>query len=432
MRRWVLLLLLALFIMLPVLPVQAAQGTVYVIPVHGVISDGLAQQVARGVREAEQMGARAILLEIDTPGGAINAAIKISNILTGTGLDTISFIKGDALSAGALITFSTDRIAMAPGSTIGAAEPRRGTEKAGEKVVSAWTAKLRDVAEMHGRDGNVAAAMSDADIEIPDLVAKGKLLTLTSRQAVALGMADTIKNSREEVLDFFGYPEARVVVQSGSAAEQLARWVTHPFVSPVLLMLGVAGLVLELFTVGFGIAGSVGLLAMALFFGGHYLAGVSGWEAILLFFVGIILVALEVLVIPGFGIAGIGGLALMLLSIILASTNVTQAFISLLVALLGTALLLLVSIRFLPTRTWWRNLILGEKQDRGTGYLATSESNRHYLGKTGTALSPLRPSGTAEFDGEPVDVVSDQGYIPQGTQVKVVKVEGRRIVVRKV
>jgi len=423
--------LMVIFLCFLAFPVLAAANIVYVIPVQGVISDGLAQQVAAGIKEAEQLQARAIILEIDTPGGAIGAAMEISKNLSETQIPTVSFINGDALSAGALIAFSTVHIAMVPGATIGAAEPRLGTEKADEKIVSAWTKKLAGVAQAHGRNPEIAAAMSDADIEIPGLVAKGKLLTLTHRQAVETGMADVVKNNRREVLEHFGFSGAQVMVRRGSTAEQLARWVTHPFVSPVLLTVGVAGLLLEVFTVGFGVAGTIGLLSLALFFGGHYLAGASGLEAILMFLAGIILLALEILVIPGFGVAGVGGIILLVISIVLASVSVSQAITSILVALVGSIVLLLVSVRFLPTRKWWQRLILSTKQERSTGYLASDGKGETYLGQEGVALTPLRPSGTAEIAGEPVDVVADQGYLARGTKVKVVKVEGRRIVVRK-
>ena len=432
MRRTITIFTLLMLLVLGSVPIYAADGeTVYVIPIKGVISSGLTQQVERGIEEAEKMGAQVIVLDIDTPGGAINAARDISKMLFRTNIDTISFISGDALSAGALVSFSTKRIAMANGSTIGAAEPRLGNEKADEKIVSAWTAELREAAETRGRNGNIAAAMSDADISIPDLIEKGKLLTLTNRQAVDLGMADIIKNNIEAALDSFGYSKVEIVMQHPSTAEQLAQLVTHPFVSPVLLTLGMAGLVLEVFTMGFGVAGGIGLLSLALYFGGHYLAGFSGWEAIVLFVLGIIMMAVEVLIIPGFGVAGIGGMAMLLISIVLASTSVAQAVTSMAIALLGTIILLLISVRFLPTRKWWQRFILGEQQQRDTGYLAGNEAYKDYIHKVGMAISPLRPSGTVEIEGEPVDVVTDQGFIERGTKVKVIKVEGRRIVVRK-
>ncbi|WP_366924125.1 ATP-dependent Clp protease proteolytic subunit [Metallumcola ferriviriculae] len=420
-----------LIFILTIIPVYAASNLVYVIPVNGVISKGLSQQIGAGIAEAEKLDARAIMLEIDTPGGAIDAAMNISKKLTATRIPTISFISGDALSAGALIAFSTKQIAIVPGGTIGAAEPRQGSEKADEKIVSAWTKKLAAAAQANGRDPKIAGAMSDADIEIPGLVAKGKLLTLTHSQARETGMVDAVVASRQEALEEFNYGDAQITVRQGTIAERLARWTTHPYISPILLMVGMAGLLLEVLTVGFGVAGTIGMLAMALFFGGHYLAGASGAEAVLMFLVGLILLAMEILVIPGFGIAGIGGILMLIVSIFLASVSVSQAITSLLVAVVGSIALLLVSIRFLPTRRWWQRFILSDKQERSSGYLSSDEKGETYLGKEGRARTPLRPAGTVDLEGEPIDVVTDQGFIPRDTMVKVVRVEGRRIVVRK-
>jgi len=186
-----------------------------------------------------------------------------------------------------------------------------------------------------------------------------------------------------------------------------------------------------MFTPGFGIPGGLGLVSLALYFGGHIIAGLTGWEAVLLFLLGLILLAVEILVLPGFGIAGTGGLAALVISIVLAAPSTQQAITSLVVAILGTGLLVGLSFKFLPTRRVWRRLVLNDKQDSWAGYVAPETSLAGYVGQYGKTITPLRPAGAVELaSGERLDVVTDGSFIPRGTPVKVVKVEGARVVVR--
>jgi len=424
---WAMIILLVLYV-----PVMAKPGDiVYVVPIEGTIDPGLATYVDRAYNEAEQAGATRVILEIDTYGGYIDAAIRIKERVMLSPVPTSSFVTKKAISAGALITLSGEKIFMAPGTTIGAAEPRVGEKKADEKVVSMWAQALRSAAETYGRDGDIAAAMADADIEIKDLKAKGKLLTLTQKQALDLKFADFSATTRKEVLSKSDLSNAQVVEAQPSSAENLARWATNPYVSPVLLTVGIAGMILELFTVGWGVAGTLGILAMGLFFGGHIIAGFSGLESVMLFILGIGLMIVEAFLIPGFGVAGIAGLGALVVSIIIASASVEQAIISLLIAMFGTVVLLVISFRFLKTRRMWKRLILRVRQDKSEGYVAPEEKLTELLNAEGITITPLRPSGSVEIDGRRIDVVSEGGFIPPGAKIQVVKVEGTRVVVRQ-
>lgn len=320
---------------------------------------------------------------------------------------------------------------MAPGTTIGAAEPRVGEKKADEKTVSMWAQKLASTAEIYGRDRKIAAAMADADIEIPGLVAKGKLLTLTPKEAIDNHFIDYLASNRKEVLAKLELTDTGIIEAKISPAEKLARWVTNPYLSSLLLTVGIAGIVLELFVIGWGIPGTIGLVALSLFFGGHILAGLTGWEAVLLFIVGIILFFVEVLLIPGFGIAGIMGIIAFVASIIIVSPSVEQAIISLIAALIGTVILVWVSFKHVRTRKIWGKLILGMRQEKSAGYIAPEENLERFLNKEGITITPLRPSGAVDIDGVRVDVVSDGGFIAGNVKVKVVKVEGTRVVVKE-
>ncbi|MEN3003775.1 NfeD family protein [Dehalobacterium formicoaceticum] len=423
---WILLILLILSV-----PALAQPGdVVYIIPIEGNIDPALASFVERIYDEAEEADAARVILEIDTYGGYIDAAILINERALRSSVPTTSFVTKKAISAGALITLSGEKIFMAPGTTIGAAEPRLGDQKADEKVVSMWSQKLRAAAETYGRDGNIAAAMADADIEIEGLKAKGKLLTLTQQQALELKMADFSAANRQEVLNLSNLSDSRVVVAEAISAENLARWVTNPYISPILLTIGFAGIILELLTVGWGVSGLLGLTSLGLYFGGHFIAGFTGWESILLFIIGIILMLVEIFVVPGFGIAGVAGLGAMIFSIILTATSLEQAIISLIIALLGTVVLVVISFKYMRTRRLWNRLILGTRQEKSEGYVAPEENLSELLGAQGISLTPLRPSGTAEINGKRIDVVTEGGFIPRDTEVQVVQVEGTRVVVR--
>lgn len=412
-------------------PAQAQGSVVYHARLSGTVEGGMAAFVERACREAEENQADLLLLEIDTYGGRIDSAITIKERILACQVPTASFISGKAISAGALIALAGEKVLMAPGTTIGAAEPRLGDAKADEKVVSMWSKELAATAEARGRDGQIAAAMADADIVIPGLVEKGKLLTMTQSQALQYKMADGAAASRGEALAFLGFADAQVVELVPSTAETISGWVTHPYVAPILLTVGIVGILLEIFTVGFGVAGTVGLLAFALFFGGHILAGFSGWWAVMLFLIGIILLLVEAILLPGFGFAGAGGIAAVLASIVLASSSMEQALYSLVAALLASTVLLVLSFRFLKTRRLWQRLILGDRQDNSQGYVAQAGNLDRFLERTGTAISSLRPAGVAEIDGERVDVVTEGDFILAGSPVRVVQVEGVRVVVKQ-
>lgn len=403
---------------------------VVIIPVTGTIEPGLAQFVTSSLAEAEQAGAKRVILEIDTPGGLIVSAQAIKTAVLNSPVPVTALVTGEAKSAGVLITLAANEVAMTPGSTIGAAEPIPNDEK----ILSSWRADLAEVAEVRGKKPELVMAMADKSIEIPGVKEKGKLLTLTSKKAKELGLADMLVQNRDGLLkelsdrDGVDY-QAREVKTHWT---QRAAWViVNPFVSPLLLLIGFAGLIIESFTLGWGVAGTVGLLSLGLFFGGHIMAGVSGWEALLVFILGVLALMLEIFVIPGFGAAGIIGIGMIVWSIFLASVSYTQAIISVTVALVGSIILLSLALKYLGKRGIWNRLVLGVKQDKETGYNAPPQDLNQFLGQVGRTLTPLRPAGAAEIGERRVDVVTEGDFISAGTPVQVVLVEGTRVVVRQ-
>ena len=439
-KRVILLLITAfIFAIMPLGEAQSNGEVVYVVPIEGTIEKGLTEMLKNAFSEAEQAGANLIVLEIDTPGGFVDAAQNIERLIQQQEIPVTAYVTGGALSAGALIAFSADELYMAPGTTIGAAEPRIGTEKADEKTVSAWSARLAAqaarAAEQNGRDPDMAAelarAMVESDLVIPGITESGKLLTLTDKQAYEYGLSEGTAESLAALLSQKGITNNLVEKYEASLAERIARWATSPLVMPVLLTIGIAGLVIEIFTMGFGVPGMIGVAALALYFGGSIITGLSGWEAVLIFLLGLILLAVEVLVLPGFGVAGVIGIASLVISVVLAAPSLDQAVVSLVIALIGTIVLLLLSIKFLPTRRVWQKLVLGVKQKTDSGYVAPETNLTRLLGAEGVSITILRPAGTAEINGERVDVVAEGSFIPNNTPIKVVKVEGTRVVVRE-
>lgn len=444
-RRWVLGLVLVATMALgqPLLP-QTTEPVVYVVPVSGIIDLGLAPFIQRVLNEAADAGAAAVILEINTFGGRVDAAVLIRDALLNARVQTVAFVSKRAISAGALISLAAEKIVMADGGTIGAAtpvqagQPGAAAQPVAEKTVSYVRKEFRATAEARNRPPLLAEAMVDVDVEIPGVIEKGKLLTLTTDEALQHGLADFRANSVESVLQQLGLAGAQVRPASPNWAETLVRFLTNPIVSSLLMTIGMLGILLEIRTPGFGVPGALGIASLGLFFWGHWLVQLAGWEELLLVGGGLLLLAIELFVIPGFGVAGILGIAGILagLSLSLVGTGATWEFMlrgagrvvfSLLLAIVASLALL----RFLPRLPFGRRLILETVLPVGQGSPPVPETDRGWLGKSGTAVSPLRPAGIAEIEGERVDVVSDGEYIEPGEPVVVTRVDGNRIVVRR-
>jgi len=408
---------------------SGALATSYLIKIEGEIDLPLAAYVEYALSKAQSEGATGIVLWVDTPGGRIDAAMEISDSVLNTPLPTLAVVK-NAFSAGALISLSAEQIAMLPGSEIGAALPITVTPiskptAADRKFISAFKAKFRAVAEARGRPVELAEAMVDPDIKIEGVVGKGEPLTLTAAKAVELGIADFECNSLSEALEKAGF-DAAVKKLEVPTRIKVARLLTSMYVAPVLLALGLLGLVVEFFTPGFGIPGFLGLLMLSLYFIGGLMAGMSGVVEVSLFLVGIALLMAEMFLIPGFGVAGIGGLASLAASIYLTFDD--QALMVGSLAVIIGAIGLFVVFRYLPRTRAAHALVL----DDSIGAQAPPQERlSRLLGAVGTAVSDLRPAGVARFGERKVDVVADGEYIPKGALIRVIEVEGARVVVRQ-
>jgi membrane-bound serine protease (ClpP class) len=408
------------------------------VDVTGTVENGLAPYVARGIREAEEAGAAAVYINIDTPGGRVDAAERISDAIRGADIPVYAFVNPRAYSAGALIALSANAVYMRPGGVMGAATPVDGEGiRASEKMVSAMRAEFRAVAEQRGLEPRIAEAMVDERIAIPGLVEQGQLLTLTTAEALRVGYAKGKVASEEALLAAVGLSGARVVQVEVNWAENVVRFLTNPLVAPLLLSLGVLGLVFEIKAGAFGLGGLLSLTSLGLFFGSSFVLGLAGWEEILLLGLGIIALAVEVLVLPGFGVAGVLGLAAIGTAVALAMMgaapsggDVVQALAVLGASLVITAAVVFAWLRHLPSSGRFRGLYLRDRMAQSDGYISSPRSE--LVGQNGIALTDLRPAGTARIGTERLDVVTEGEYVRQGAAVRVIRSEGYRHVVQKV
>ncbi|MCP1159834.1 NfeD family protein [Bacillus infantis] len=433
LRRAVTLLAFLGILLIMLIPEKgnADNEVVYVVPIEETVEKGLYAFLNRAVSTAEENGGSAIIFEMDTPGGAVDAAGKIGKLLAETELKTVSFVNNQALSAGAYISLNMDEIYMVPGAVMGsAAIIDQSGNTAGKKAESYWLSAMKSAANQSGRDPEIALAMADESVDLPEYGApKGKLLTLTSEQAEQAGYSEGTVSSLDELLDTLGYSGAEIRSLDESFAEKIARFITHPVVVPILLSVGSLGLVLELYSPGFGIPGSMGLAALLLFFYGHMVAGLAGYESIVLFLVGLGLIILEFF-LPG-GIAGAIGLVSVVGSLFLATDNVVHTAVSILIAIGISILVSILMIKvFGKKMKFFRKIILSDSTSTEKGYIS-NKTRAELIGLEGYALTALRPAGTAVLEDERIDVVSEGGFIQKGARLRVVKAEGSRIVVRE-
>jgi len=409
--------------------------------IEGEIDLGLAPFVRRVISEAESQSAKAVVFEINTFGGRVDAATQIKDAILASKVVTIAYVKNRAISAGALIALSCKKIAMAPGSSIGATTVvDQSGQKQSEKYQSYMRSEMRSTAEKNGRRTDIAEAMVDERVVVPGLDDDETLVTLTSAEARKYQLSDTTAENLSEVVSAFEIHNAVIVEANANWAEEFVSFLNNPIVSSLLIMIGLVGLYTEIKTPGWGFAGTLSLIALALFFGSSFILQIASIFQILLFIVGIILLIVEIFVIPGFGITGIAGILLIVGSIFFSLFNAEFYFDSAIlftaIIQLGTALfasiaVMFILVKYLPKSTTFNKLILSNENASQDGFSA-HPSYENLLHQTGEAFTAMRPAGTAIIDGKRYDVVTAGDFIEKGLQIKVIQVEGMRIVVQKV
>lgn len=444
LRGWLaafILLVNVMFVVVPAVSAAADQPNpvgpaVYVIRAEQTVESGLQSHLERAYAEAEEAGAERIVLVLNTFGGRVDSAEEIGELVRTSKVPTIAYVQGKAVSAGTYIALNAKELVMEPGSTIGAAAVVDGSGKLidNPKTVSYWTKTMMAAAELNGRNQDIAAAMVNTDVrvemkEIGRTKEKGDILTLSAPEAVKVGYAEYMADSVEDLLKQAGLSERSVIEVKQTAVEQIAEFLTSPVMKTLLLIIGIAGVAIELIVPGFGLPGIIGVIGFGLYFFGHYIAGFAGMEDVILFVLGIALLVSE-LFVPSFGILGILGTVSLIAGIVMASPNAESALLSLVVALVAAGVVVFFIARRFKHRGVWNKFILKDRMTTEEGYVSSS-SKSELLGRTGETLTPLRPAGTVRIDEERIDVVTNGEFIAAGVLVEVVKVEGTRVVVRQ-
>jgi membrane-bound serine protease (ClpP class) len=468
-------------------PVSAA----YVVPIHGNIEPAMTALIRRHVTAALDGGAKVVIFDIDTFGGRVDSALQISSFIGSiTKARTVAFVRsgpegmGVSWSAGALIAMSCSAVYMAPGTSIGAAAPVMigadgQAQAAGEKTVSALRAQMAALAEKNGHPIALALAMVDQDVELYELErdgkvraitldeaerlekekpkeavrgklisGKGKLLSLTAGEAEKYGLsAGTVQDfpALMEKIGVSGEP----VILAESFADKIVGLITSAPVQGILILIGLVALFLEISSPGFGIPGTIAVICFMTIFGGNSLLGTVGSLELILFLIGVGLLAVEIFILPGFGVAGISGIALIGMSLVfsrqdfiipaiswewdLLYRNLITVVSGLLAGIMGIGILALAApkLHFFDGLTL-KTVIRGTSGGRlpEDGEPADEEIPLGLTGMKGVSVSVLRPSGRADVGGRIYSVETEGLFVEEGIPVEVVRVRGNRIVVR--
>ena len=299
---------------------------IYVVPVQDVIDLGIPSLVSRAISLAESNNADMIIFDIDTFGGRVDAATQIKDSISSTNIETIAFINRRAISAGSLISLSCDKIYMTDGATIGATSvvDMSGT-KVSEKSQSYMREEMAATAEKSGKNPNIARGMVDEELSFEYLVVdgdslkvddiegrkEGKLITLTTELALKYGIADGKGETIEELLSSLEIDEYDIITVDENWSENVVRILTNPTVSSLLTTFGTIGVISELYSAGWGIGGTIGIICLTLALGAGYLTQLASSTDILIILLGIILLLVEAVALPGFGIFGITGIIIL-------------------------------------------------------------------------------------------------------------------------
>ncbi len=414
------------------------RAKVYEFSIRESIMPPAERKFNRAMDEAEEAGADYILLILDTYGGAVDVADRMRTRLLNTKAVTMVFIENNAASAGALISIACDSIFMKPEATIGAAVVVTGEGgAAGEKYQSYFREKFRATALATGRDPDIAEAMVNPDLAIPGVIDSGKILTLTAEDALRLGYCNRIVNSKDEILEYMHLDHAEITEYQLTAVDRIIRFLTDPVVSGLLITIIFFGIFFELQSPGIGFPLIAASIAAVLYFTPLYLDGLAeNWE-ILIFLIGIALVAVELFVIPGFGIAGISGIILTLTGLILSliqnvqfdftpvpSGQVAQAVTIVMLAILGTIGLLVLLGWNLHRNPLTKALIFSDEEKAVEGYTTNLFAGKDFHGVMAEAATDLRPGGKVMIGDEIYDAVTAGEYIDKGKKVRVVEARG--------
>lgn len=437
--------LILFFLLLFTAPAVLSQTTrVMVMEIKENIDPRMKRYVDLAIGHANSTEADIVIIEMDTYGGVLTDAKEIVDAIMRFEKPIWVFINADAASAGALISIACDSIYMAPGATIGAATVVESTgQKAPDKYQSYMRSIMRSTAEEKGRDPRIAEGMVDEQLDLDSISPPGQVITFSTTEAIQYGYCEAKVNSIEEILERNGVADYDLYRFNLSRTEKIIAFFLNPFISGILILVIIGGIYFELQTPGVGFPGFAALVALVLYLVPYYLNGLAAnWEIIALF-VGIALLALEIFVLPGFGIAGIAGISLMVMSMILIMLNndwfdfglvptssIIYATAATLGGIAGGIALLFVGGSRLTQSRYFQRVALTDTQERAQGYTSSfiSEPMKEKVGK---AYTVLRPSGKVMIDDQIYDAYTRGDYIDKDTEIIVVNDEGTSLQVRR-
>jgi membrane-bound serine protease (ClpP class) len=427
------------------LQAQEKKEKVYTFKIDKDIDPAMNRRVKLALEDAVNKEASLIIIEMDTYGGAVNDADDIRTMVLESEIPIYVFINKDAASAGALISIACDSIYMAPGGSIGAATVVSGADGAAapDKYQSYMRSMMRSTAEATGRDPRIAEGMVDEKIEIEGISESGSVITFSVSEAIKHGFCEGEYRSIEAILEAQNLGDAEILAYEEDFVDKVISFFLSPAISGVLILIIIGGIYFELQTPGIGFPILAAIVATLLYFIPYYLNGLAeNWE-ILIFIIGIVLLAVELFVIPGFGIFGVLGVIFILGGLVLGmlpNQNFNFDFVpasQLFGALLTVILAALASVGLVfwltPKVNQWgafSTITLASTQEREEGYTSSFYSGT-LLGKEGIVHSRLRPSGRIEIDGEIYDAISRGDFIDQGEKVIVISTEGTSLKVKK-
>lgn len=436
---------------------------VYKLNIKEEITKAAWRQTQQAFEAADSLGADIFLIHMNTYGGTVLDADSIRTKILQSPIPVYVFIDNNAASAGALISIACDSIYMRPGGSIGAATVVNQTGEAmPDKYQSYMRSTMRATAEAKGkdtlivendtifkwrRDPKIAEAMVDQRVYIEGIIDSGKVLTFTPTEAIANGFCEGMAENISEVLNKVGVEEYRIVEYEPSWIEKIIGFLVHPMLSGLLIMAIIGGIYFEMQSPGIGFPLGIAILAAIAYFAPLYLEGLAAnWE-ILVFIIGVILVMVEIFVIPGFGVAGVSGVVLMFVSLVLSlinninfdfehveMDNVGVAVTTVIIGLFGGFIisLYLGNKLFSANSGLFRNLSLKSVQEVNDGFVCIETGMMELKGKTGVSKTVLRPGGKVLIAGEVFDAVASEGFIDKDIEIIVSKVEATQLYVEKV
>lgn len=426
---------------------SSGESTVFILPIKEEIGPASARHIKEGFQQAEKLNADYIILHINTYGGAVDAADKMRTAILNSKVPVFAFIDNNAASAGALISIACDSIYMAPGANIGAATV---VDQSGaptpEKYQSYMRSMLRSTAEKSGRDPKIAEAMNDPRIYIPGVNDSGKVLTFTASEAIKNNYCEGEASTVEEVLKLARIDNYKIETYEISQVGHVIDWLINPVVSGILIMIIMAGIYYEFQAPGTIFPIAVSAVAALLYFAPHYLQGLAeNWE-ILLFIIGLILLGVEVFIIPGFGVAGVGGILFIVLGLTLSLVKSVpsdlpvnlpdgNAFVNAL-SIVIACIVISIGLSFYLWGRFIKSSAFGRVSVQATisnkeGFVGVDIKEKELIGKTGVAFTILRPSGKVKIEENIYDATAENGFIEKGEKIEVIKFETTQLFVRK-